>query len=171
MNKKGLAAGLVAMLVLMFIFGITSLFSLTLWDTFENAVLNVDNSTISPEVKEQITALGGIVGWADKIFVFSFVMLLGAYLISSVTIPVDNSVNFLIFAVFLLLVTLLSMVMANTWSYFANFDILSAATADLPFTDFFLRFYPFLAFFTGVAGALLFYARSKSEMGGGASFE
>jgi uncharacterized membrane protein len=161
-NKKGLASGLLALIVLMFMFGLSSLLAITMWTEFDNSIQNMDNSTVAPEVKEAIHDLGSKMLWGDKLFAFLFVAMLIAYIISSVTIPTDAPEYLFVFIIFLILVSVLCMIFSNTWAYMIEQPNFVEAAVELPFTNYVMNYYPIFAFIIGVLGAGLFFARRKT---------
>lgn len=170
MNKKGLATGIVVLMIGLFIFAVISLFTMTLWNQFNDVIQSADNSSILPESKENIDELGAYMLWNDKIFVILFIVMLVAYLISSVTLPVDLPIFLILFFFVLVILTVLAMLLSNLWAVFIENPFLALSLDDLKFTDYFMRFLPMITFFTGLLGAVLFYSRSSSggeSQGGG----
>jgi len=168
-NKKGLATGLLVIVIFMFVFALMSLLSITLFDEFNGSIQNMDNETISPAVKAKIELLRDKMLWGDKLFAFFFVALLIAYLISSVTITTENPEYLFIFFILILLTSLLCMVFSNTWAFMIEQPNFVVAATELSFTNYILSYYPIFMFLTGILGAGLFYARKKSGNGGGFS--
>jgi glucan phosphoethanolaminetransferase (alkaline phosphatase superfamily) len=168
-NKKGLATGLIALILVMFVFALFSLLSITLWDQFETTIGSIDNETIGQNVKDQIGELRSKILWGDKLFVFTFVAMLIAFLISSVTIPTDAPEYLFVFAIILILTSVMAMVMSNTWAYMIEQPNFVSAALELPFTNYFIKYYPIYTFLTGILGAGLFYGRKKFDGGGGGS--
>lgn len=172
MNKRGLASGLLALMLVGFLFGLFSLFSIYMWESFNTGIQNLPNQTVSQDVKDQVAEID-LVYMSDKLFVILFVVLLVAYLISAATIPVEEPIYFLLFLAMLIIFTLLSMVLSNAWVYITTQPDLISAAANLTFTDFFLRFFPFVVFITGISGSLIFYGRkyigTPGFSGGGSS--
>lgn len=161
-NKKGLATGLIAIVLFMFLFAISSLLALTMWTSFNDSIQSIDNSTITPDVKLQIAELGSKMLWGDKLFAFFFVAMLLAYIISSVTIPTDSPEYLFIFIVILIITSIMCMVLSNTWAFMIEQPNFIASATELTFTNHILSYYPIYAFLIGVLGGGLFYARRKS---------
>ena len=167
-GKKGLASGLVGLTLLLFFFAFANMVALTLWNETNDIIQGLDNETVSQDVKDKINSLTSRMLWADKLFVFFFIMLLIAYLISSVTIPVDQPIFLIIFIAVLILNTIIAMFLSNAWRFMFQFSQFGYAAAQLSFTDFFMTYLPIITFFIGIAGAALFYSRrSDSNIGGG----
>ena len=162
-GKKGLATGIIALVLFMFVFALMSLLALTLWDNFEAGINSIDNSTIDQTVKDQIHTLRSKLLWGDTLFVFMFIALLISYLISSVTIPTDNPEYLFVFMILLILTCVVAMIISNSWAYMiAQPDFVTAAT-ELPFTTYFIKYYPIFTFLIGVIGAAIFYGRRNKE--------
>ena len=162
-GKKGLATGIIALILLMFIFALTSLLSLTLWDHFETGVNFIGNETIPQNVKDQIHDLRSKMLWGDTLFVFMFIALLISFLISATTIPTDSPEYLFVFMIILIMTCVMAMIMSNTWAYMiAQPDFITAAT-ELPFTTYFIKYYPIFTFLIGVIGAAIFYGRRNKE--------
>lgn len=110
--------------------------------------------------------------WPDKLFVMLYIGMLILFLVSAVTLPSENPIFFLLFIGTLILVTVLAMMFSNAWTTILTTDeMFSDAAEQLTFTDFFLRFFPYITFFTGILGALLFYARKSESFTGGGSLD
>lgn len=162
-GKKGLATGIIALILFMFVFALTSLLSITLWDHFEDGINSVGNETIGQNVKDQIHDLRSKMLWGDTLFVFMFIALLISFLISTATIPTDSPEYLFAFMIILIMTCVMAMIMSNTWAYMvAQPDFITAAIA-LPFTSYFMRYYPIFTFLIGVIGAAIFYSRRKTE--------
>jgi len=164
-NKRGIVQSLLVVTTLMFIFAVGSLASLYMWNEFETSIQNIDNETIRPEVKDQISLVGEKLFWADDLFVLTYFCLLLAFMISARTIPVDDSVYLIIYFIILIVVCIIAMFMSNTWEYLIT-GYFSGLSDDLSMTTHFMRYYPLYTLFSGVVAAVLFYTRSK---GGGVS--
>lgn len=167
-GKKGLATGILAIIIVMFIFALTSLIALKGWNEVNDAFQSLDDSVASPDVKTKIDNLSYIFDWGDKVFVMLFIVLLISYLISSVTMPTDMPIFFLLFIGILVLTTILAMGISNMWNFIANLDILSYEASTMKFTNFFMGLLPFITVIIGIAGAVLFYGRranTNTDMG------
>ena len=166
-NKKGLATGLLVIVIFMFVFALMSLLSITLWDEFDGAIQNLDDDSVSPAVKAKISLLRNKMLWGDKLFAFFFVALLISYLISSVTITTENPEYLFIFFIILLLTSLLCMIFSNTWAFMIEQPNFVTAATELSFTNYILSYYPIFMFLTGLLGAALFYTRKSTGATGG----
>lgn len=169
-GKKGLASGILVIMIVMFLSAFTSLLALAMANEFYDVIDNVDNETISQDVKDQIVDNTGFMFWGDKLFVMLFVVLLVSYLISSATLEVQRPIMLLLFFGMLVLTTVLAMWLSNSWTYVLQDPLLSAAVENLKFTDYFMRYLPFITFIIGIGGAVIFYGRkttSFSEGSGG----
>lgn len=169
MNKKGLAGGIIAFMLGLFFFAVISLVTISLWSEFNSTIQGADNSSIYPESKEKVDDLSAYILWSDKIFVLLFVIMLLAYIITSVTLPPDQPVFLVFFLFVLVLTTVLAMVLSNMWAVFIEDPFLSSAVDNLAFTDYFMRLLPIITFLVGLVGAILFYSRggSSESIGGG----
>lgn len=164
-NKRGLASGIIVIVVILFVFGLFSGVAMLLWDNYATVINDLPNETASDTAKEKALSVSYIFDWGDKLFVLLFIVLLVSYLISAVTIPVDRPIYIIFFIFVLIIVTILSMVLSNAWTYALSNTPLSAVSGDLKFTDFFMRYFPIITFFTGIAGAVLFYGRRTTSTG------
>lgn len=162
-NKKGLATGIIALIIFMFIFALTSLLSITLWDHFEDNINSIGNETIGQNVKDQIHELRSKMLWGDTLFVFMFIALLISFLISTATIPTESPEYLIVFIILLIMTCIISMIMSNTWSFMVEQPDFISAAVELPFTTYFMRYYPIFTFFIGILGAAIFYGRKKSS--------
>jgi len=161
-GKKGLATGILALTLVMFIMAFSSLVSLAMWNQVNGAIQNMDNQTVSPEVKQQVDDLTRYLNWGDKLFIAFFVILLASYLISSATIPTDRPVFMILFLFILIFTTVIAMILSNAWAYLVQDPNFIVAAESHKFTDYFMRYYPFIVFFTGLTGAIIFYGRRAS---------
>ena len=167
-NKKGLASGILVIMIVMFLSAFMSLISLVMADQFLNTINAVSNETIAQETKDLITANTGFMFWGDKLFVMLFMVLLVAYIISSMTLEINQPLFFLLFCFVLVLTTILSMWLSNAWTYVLQDPLLAEAATNLKFTDYFMRYLPIITFIIGICGAVIFYARGKTEFTRGA---
>lgn len=160
MNKKGLATGIIALTIFIFIFAITSLFALKMWNETNEVIQNLDNETVPQNVKDKIDALTSKMEWGDKLFMLFFVLLLASYIISSVTIPVDRPIFFFIFIIVLIFTTIIAMFLSNSWQYLIDSTIFANEVGSLTLTSFVMRYLPIISFVIGIVGAILFYSRN-----------
>jgi len=165
LGKKGLAASLIAIMLLIFMFGITSLIALTMWNSFNTEIQDISDDTISPEVKEKIDGLTSFMLWGDKLFITIFIAMFLGYIISSVTLPPEKSIMLILYLIYLIFISIFAMILSNGWEYFSTNPNLIVAAQSLTFTDFFLKYLPIITFFTGIIGGLLFYAKNKDDIG------
>lgn len=166
-NKKGLASGILVIMIVMFLSAFMSLISLTMANEFLDTIDNVSNDTIAQETKDLIRDSTGFMFWGDKLFVMLFMVLLIAYLISSMTLEVNQPLFFILFCFVLVITTILAMWLSNAWTYVLQDEILAAAATNLKFTDYFMRYLPIITFIIGICGAVIFYARGKTEFSTG----
>lgn len=171
MRKKGLIMSILIMMFVLFLFAIGSLIAQTLWNGFIDAVDGADNTTITPDVKEKINDFSSTMAWGDKLFIIFFLILMAGYMISSVTLPADKPIYFLIFFVMLVFITILAMILSNAWAYISTNPNFLEAAADLEFTDFFMKYFPIFTFLVGIIGAVLFYTRRQSGFNGGGAVD
>ncbi|MCK4522457.1 MAG: hypothetical protein KAU20_07830 [Nanoarchaeota archaeon] len=163
-NKKGnLAIETIMIMLALFIFALCSILSITAWNVFDDSIQNMDNETVSQDVKDQISGLGYLVLWGDKLFVIFFVILLISYIIASVTLPIEKPIYLIIFLVILVFITIVAMILSNSWAYLIENPNLIAAAGELKFTDFFMTYLPIIMFIIGIIGALLFYTRKETS--------
>lgn len=164
MNNKGLLASIVVLIIILFLLGVFGLFVRYIWSHVETVVddlpADVAANYTKLEIQEKITPISY---YPDKLFVYVFIALLIAYIISAVSIPPENAVFLVVFFFILIFLSVFAMILSNGWVYLTTQTDLSAVVTDLPFTDFFMKFMPFITFFTGVIGAMLFYTRNKGE--------
>jgi len=172
MNKKGLASGLLALMLVLFVVALASLFTVKIWGEFTGAINDVDNSTISPDVKADIEGLTMYINWADKIFVTLFIVLLIGYIVTSATLPVSQEVWLLFFIGFLIMATFFAMILSNTWAFMILQPDLVSALSELKAIDYVMSYFPAIVLLIGVIGAVIFYTRKSTGSGGGsAGFE
>ena len=170
LGKKALAPSIITIMIFMIFFGISSLASIAGWNQFNSVIQNADNETINPLVKDKIDDLGSRILWADKLFVTFFIVLLISYLISATTTPAEQPIWFFLFLGFLIFVSVIAMYLSNSWSYIIQNPNFIDAVGELPFTTYFMRYLPFITFFIGIGGALLFFLRRQNtdfNAGGG----
>lgn len=174
MNKRGLLASLIAIMITLFLFAIFGLMTLYMGSMANEKFQSLDNETASPQVKEKIDNVFSYLLYGDKLFVILFVILIAAYIISSVTIPVNESWYIWIFLILLVFVTIFAMIFSNAWKYISSFPGLVDMTPNMKFTDYIMTYFPIVTFFIGIIGATLFYTRRKGgfeQTGGGISIE
>jgi len=163
LNKAGLASGILATIIILFVFALFSLIALAGWNYVNTTFQSMDNETVSPTVKAEINSLSNFMGWGDTIFVFFFIALLIGFMVTSFTISTDKTIYIALYFVFLIFSSIIAMVVSNGWAYLTEFSFLTAAAADLPFTDWFMTYLPTISFFMGLIGGVIFYARKKNE--------
>ncbi len=166
-GKKGLATGIIAIMVVMFISAFMSLIALVMANEFTETINAVPNETISQDVKDTIADNTGFMFWGDKVFVMLFIVLLISYLISSATLEVQKPIFLLLFFGVLILTTVLAMWLSNSWTYILQDPLLSAAAENLKFTDYFMQYLPIITFIIGICGAVIFYGRTTGFSKGG----
>lgn len=168
-NKKGLASGIFVIMVVMFVSALLGLISLVMANEFYDQLEVIPNETISQEVKDKIVDNTGFMFWGDKIFTMFFIVLLIAYIVSSSTLEVQRPIMLLLFFGFLVIVTILAMWLSNSWTYILQDPRLAASVVNLKFTDYFMRYLPYITFVTGIIGAVIFYGRKTTSFstGGG----
>ena len=169
MNKKGLASGIVVFLISLVIFAVISLVVITMWNQADTAFQGLNESVADNATKQKLSDLGDYILWSDKIFVILFIILFAAYLISSVTLPPDRPIFFLLFMFVLVIAVVLAMLLSNLWEVFIENPNFAYAITQLTFTDYFMTYLPVITFFVGLLGGVLFYSRGAgegSEIGG-----
>lgn len=173
MNKRGLASGLIAVMLVLFLFGVFSLLGLTAWNQVNDTIQNLDNNTVSQPVKDKIDDLSSFMNWGDKFFILIFVAMFLGFIITSFTLPTNQSVFFMIYMMFLVFISILAMILSNSWHYLVNNINFIEAAASLPFTDWFMNYQPIVVFVTGLVGGIIFYARKNTNPigGSGANFD
>lgn len=164
MNKRGLANSIIAFTIIIFVFGITSLVSLTMWNIVNAEIQSIDNDTIAPNVKAKIDSLSSYMLWGDKLFITIFVGLFIAYLISSVSLPADKSIMLFMYIIYLIFISIFAMVISNGWEFITQNPNFVTAAQSLKFTDFFLKYLPIITFFIGIIGGVLFHAKNKDDI-------
>lgn len=165
MNKKGLATGIVIFMVSLFITAVFALLAITMWNQANSAFQGLPEAVANNSTKQDIDDLGAYILWSDKLFVILFIILIAAYLISSVTLPPDRPIFLIIFFFVLVLVSVLAMLLSNLWQVFVENPNFVAALAELPFTDYFMRYLPIITFVVGLVGGVLFYTRTTHSEG------
>jgi len=169
-SKRGLANGIMTVMIVLFLFGLFSLLAITGWNQVFNTIDSLDNATVSQDVKDKIDDLGGFTGWADKLFILVFIALLVGYMVTSFTLSSDKTVYIVFFFLFLILSSIVAMILSNGWAYLINNVNLIAAAGELPFTTWFLTYLPVITFFMGLIGGVIFYARKQTAAPSGNSF-
>jgi hypothetical protein len=167
MNNKGLTNSLVAVTIVLFTFALLFIFARAVWTPFNTQIQNLDSSIADNITKDKIDDLGIYLTWGDKLFTIFLVVLLVAYLVTSFTLPAQNSWMFLLFIGFLVLITFLAMVLSNSWTYMLSDPVFSAYSGDVPVTDYVLRHFPVFIFLVGIVGGVIFYSRSNEGGSGG----
>lgn len=162
-SKKALASSIVAVIGILFVFGLFSLIALAGWGYVNNSFQSMDNDTVSPSVKDQIDGLTSYVNWGDRIFTLFFIALLIGFMVTSFTASTDNAVYIALYLFFLVLVSVVAMFLSNGWHYLINQPNLIAAASELAFTNWFMSYLPVITFFMGLIGGIIFYARKKNS--------
>lgn len=167
--KNALASGIIVLMMVMFISAFCSLIALVMANEFTGTLNAIPNETVSQDVKDKIVDNTGFMFWGDKIFIMLFVVLLISYIISSSTLEVQRPIMLLLFFGILILTTFIAMWLSNSWTYVLQDPLLKAASENLKFTDYFMRYFPFIVFIVGIAGAVIFYGRKTTSFstGGG----
>lgn len=168
-NKKGLASGILIIMLVMFLSAFTSLIALVMTNELTETIDQLPNETVSQQVKDKIVDNTGFMMWGDKIFVMLFIVLLVSYLISSSTLEVQRPIMLLLFFGMLILTTVLAMWLSNSWTYALQDPLLKAASVDLKFTDYFMKYLPYITFIIGISGAVIFYGRKTTSFSEGGS--
>ena len=163
MNNKGLTNSLLTIFVLLFSFAFVSVLVLAVHGEWSDLINGLPSDVASEHVKDQIIDNTKGIFLLDTFFVIFIVVLIIAYLITSFTLPTQNAWFFLLFAGFLIIVTIAAMIFSNSWSYIISDPFFSSAVGDVPITDYVLRHFPLFVFFTGVIGGVIFYSRSRED--------
>jgi len=163
LNNKGLAYSLFVIIGLLFLFGICALVGLTGWFLVNDTVQNMDNETVRPDVKVKINEYTDVMLWSDKIFIMFFVALIIGFMVTSFTISTDNTIYIILYFIFLVFISLFSMVISNGWHYLINNPNFIDAAAELSFTNYVFKYMPIIVFMMGLIGGVLFYARKKKS--------
>jgi hypothetical protein len=167
-NKKGLATGLIALMLVLFVMALSNLAALYMWNTTNAQLQNMSNDSISQDVKDKIDdKVTPFMSWGDKLFVILFIILLLGYIITSVTLPVDRPIFLFVFFFILIFITIIAMIISNSWAYLIENPNLVSAASSLKFTDWFMKYLPMIVFFTGIVGGILFYGRKQKSFEGG----
>lgn len=162
-NKKGLFNSILAIMFVLFFFAIASILAIKIWGDFNSNIQGLSESVADNSTKAQIEALGDYINWADKLFTFIIVTLILGLLITSFTLPAQNYWILIVYFGVLLIITIVAMFLSNTWTVLINQPSLIAETGNLPFTDFVMRTFPYIVFFSGLLSGLIFYLRARSE--------
>jgi len=176
MNKKGGIVGYLGIMILsLFLISFCALLANTMWTTANNTFQNITNETIPDNVKEDIAGITVVQDLSDKIFIITFILLMIGYILVSTLTPTESNIFFLFSVALLIVFTVLAMILSNAWKYLTENPILSSAALQLPFTGFFMRFFPIITFLVGVIGIIIYYSRSKlsdsNTNSGGGSFD
>lgn len=169
-NKKGLVTGLFVLIVFLFLFAFTSMIAYVAWQEVNTTIQNTPNSTINQPTKDKITTLTVWFTWADPLFVWLFIVLILSYLVSATTTPTQSPFFFIVFCILLVVTTIIAMIFSNAWQFVFEHPSFVTAAGEFYFTNFFMTYFPFINFFVGIGGALLFYGRTRVEsknLGGG----
>lgn len=161
-NKRGVVDGIVAIIFVLFFFAIASIVSIKVWNDFNNEIQGLDSSIADNSTKESISSLGVYVNWADKLFTFVIITLLIGLLITSFTLPTESYWLLIAYFGVLILITIIAMFLSNTWTVLVNNPALISSLSSLSFTDFVMRTFPYIVFFTGVLAGLIFYLRARN---------
>jgi hypothetical protein len=151
----------VVIIFTMFFFAISSVISITGWNKVTESINNIDNETIQQDVKDKINNLDFITSWADKLFVISFIVMLLIYIGTASLATTDNPIIVFLLLGLNVLVTIISMVLSNAWTWIIGNTNFSNAAQYLDVTGFFMRYFPIITFFVGFLGIIIFYARKK----------
>lgn len=165
LGKKGIVDSLLIIMLILFVFAVMSIIAIRLWDGFNDPIQSMDEDIIDNGTKQQIDDLGTYINWADKLFSFLLIVLIIGLLITSFTLPAENYWIFIAYFALLLLLTFFAMMLSNTWTVIANNPELIAGLASLSFTDFVMRTFPYIVFFSGLLSGIIFYIRSRQELG------
>src|SRR6056297_1690678 len=117
MNNKGLANGLIAIMILLFVFGFISVLVIKIHSEWSGAINDLDESVASDETKLLISQNTQGIFLLDKLFTIFLIVLLISYLVTSFTLPTKNAWFFLLFIGFLIIITVVAMVLSNSWTY------------------------------------------------------
>ena len=162
-GKRGLVNSLLIIIILLFLFAVSSAFAIKIWGDFNEGIQALDSSVADNSTKQQISDLGSFILWGDKLFTYLIITLVVGFLITSFTLPAENSWIIILYFGILSLLTFIAMFISNTWTL-----------ANLTFTDFVMRTFPYIVFFVGVTGGLIFYMRARDSsagvLGGGETF-
>ena len=162
-DKKGLINGLVFIMVFLFVLGLVVVFSNFVWSNFNSGVQGLDSSVADNETKQTIDDLGSKIAWGNKIFAYLLMALLIGFLVTSFTLPARSTWFFVLYAGFLVIVLIISMFLSNAWTVIMQQPDLIVYLSSLGFIDIVMRSYPFIIFFIGLVGGLIFYIRTKDE--------
>lgn len=165
LGKKGILNSVFAVMIILVVFAFASILSITVWNEFNSGIQSLDETVADNSTKEQISDLGTYVGWADDLFSFLIVVLIVGLLVTSFTLPAESYWILIVYFMLLLLFTVIAMFLSNSWTVLVNQPSLIASLDSLPFTDFVLRTFPYIVFFTGLLSGLIFYLRARNDSG------
>lgn len=167
MNKKGLVRGLVAIMATLFLFGICSILFIKFGGLWTDSINDLPDSVADDYTKEQIINYSSELYITDIVFVVFLIFLLIGYIVTSFTLPTQNVWFFLLFIGILFIVTFLGMILSNSWTYILSDPFFSGVSDSVPVTDYVLRHFPVFTFLIGIVGGVIFYSRSKEDIGSG----
>lgn len=170
MNKKGLVGGIIAIVLILFVFAIFSALAFYMWNSANNTFQNVGNETINQPTKDKIGSFTNKFMWADKVFMLLYVVLLVGYIITATATSTESPVFLVIFAIILIIFTIITMLLSNAWSWIIGAP-LSSVSGYFSYTNFFMKNLPIITFFTGLIGAIIFYGRRNTGGGDVGAFE
>jgi len=160
-NKKGLVNSVLAIVFVLFMFAITSALAIKIWTDINTNIQGLDETVADNYTKQQIADLGGYISWADKLFSFAIVTLIIGLFITSFTLPAENYWLLIVYFGVLLVITIVAMFVSNTWTVLINQPELIGTIGELQFTDFVMRTFPYIVFFSGLVSGLIFYLRAR----------
>lgn len=168
-GKRALASGILVIMIVMFFAAFASVISLVMANEFTKTINSQSNETIPQDVKDAIASNTQFMNWGDKLFVMLFIVLLLTYIISSMTIEVNQPIFLFLFMGILVFVCFLAMWLSNSWEWIMQDADIALAAKDLKFTDHFMRNLPIITFIIGIMGAVLFYGRKAADFSSGGS--
>ena len=163
MNKRG--EGLIALMFVflfaMFAFGIASLISLAAWTQFDSVIQSLDNETVSPGVKEDISELGNKLLWADRLFMMFYAAFLICSLISSAAAPKQSGIFLFFLFGFIIIFTVIAAFISNAWTYAINIPLFISEAGKIPWINFFMKYFPLMSFLTILLNVAMIFLKRK----------
>lgn len=164
-NKKGLLNGMIAFMFVLFFMAVLSIIATSMW-TKTNAVFQgLDSSIASNETKTKINNAGEIMYYGDYFFLYTFIALLIGYLITASVSNIANPIYVIIFLATLIILTLIAMILSNSWTYILSNPNISEQE-NYKYTDFIMTYFPIITFFIAIIGLVIYFTRRNRGDGG-----
>lgn len=158
-GKKGDIMNILFIGIVLFVVGIVAIVTLLLVSSFNDQwAANADVPQVSKDAIQDVTS--GLPGWIDKAILVLLFGMAFAGIVSSAIILLHPAMS-VVYAIALLIITLVCAVLSNAYQDFTATPTIAGYASQFTITNHLIGWLPVFVFFFGIiAGAVMFKLRS-----------